>query len=84
MAESTTRFLRLSDVAEILNISASQTYALVRAGDLPAIKIGGRGQWRVERDQVEAYIARMYTETKDFVKAHPHTYEAAPEDIDLS
>ncbi len=84
MAESMTRFLRLSDVAEILNISASQTYALVRAGDLPAIKIGGRGQWRVERDQVEAYISRMYTETKDFVKAHPHTYEAAAEDIDLS
>ncbi len=79
MAESTSRFLRLSDVAEILNISASQTYALVRAGDLPAIKIGGRGQWRVERDQVEAYIARMYTETKDFVKAHPHTYEATDE-----
>jgi excisionase family DNA binding protein len=84
VAESTTRFLRLSDVAEILNISASQTYALVRAGDLPAIKIGGRGQWRVERDQVEAYIARMYTETKDFVKAHPHTYEAGSDEIDLS
>jgi excisionase family DNA binding protein len=73
VAESTTRFLRLSDVAEILNISASQTYALVRAGDLPAIKIGGRGQWRVERDQVESYI----------VKAHPHTYEAV-EEPDLS
>lgn len=83
MAESTSRFLRLSDVAEILNISASQTYALVRAGDLPAIKIGGRGQWRVERDQVESYISRMYTETKDFVKAHPHTYEAA-EEADLT
>ncbi|HEY9472463.1 MAG TPA: helix-turn-helix domain-containing protein, partial [Mycobacteriales bacterium] len=32
------RFLTLSDVAEILNISASQTYALVRSGELPAIK----------------------------------------------
>jgi excisionase family DNA binding protein len=84
VADSTTRFLRLSDVAEILNISASQTYALVRAGDLPAIKIGGRGQWRVERDQVEEYIARMYSETKEFVRAHPHTYEAETEDADLS
>ncbi len=65
------RFLTLSDVAEILNISASQTYALVRNGELPAIKIGGRGQWRVERTQLEAYIERLYSETRDFVEAHP-------------
>src|SRR3954465_2839410 len=42
------RFLQLADVAEIPNISAAQTYALVRSGELPAIKIGGRGQWRGE------------------------------------
>ena len=65
------RFLQLADVAEILNISASQTYALVRNGDLPAIKIGGRGQWRVERQALEDYIARCYEETKAFVSAHP-------------
>jgi excisionase family DNA binding protein len=61
------RFLTLADVAEILNISASQTYALVRSGELEAIKIGGRGQWRVERDRLESYIARMYDQTRDFV-----------------
>jgi excisionase family DNA binding protein len=65
------RFLQLADVAEVLNISASQTYALVRSGDLPAIKVGGRGQWRVEGTELENYIQRMYAETKDFVKAHP-------------
>jgi excisionase family DNA binding protein len=65
------RFLQLADVAEILNISAAQTYALVRSGDLPAIKVGGRGQWRVERDQLEGYIARAYDETKEFVSQHP-------------
>ncbi|MEO6703569.1 MAG: helix-turn-helix domain-containing protein [Jatrophihabitantaceae bacterium] len=65
------RFLTLSDVAEVLNISDSQTYALVRSGELPAIKIGGRGQWRVEREQLEAYIARMYDQTRQFVTEHP-------------
>jgi excisionase family DNA binding protein len=65
------RFLTLSDVAEVLNISASQTYALVRSGELEAIKIGGRGQWRVERDQLEAYIKRMYDQTRQFVAEHP-------------
>ena len=65
------RFLQLADVAEILNISSSQTYALVRQGELPAIKIGGRGQWRVEASALEDYIARCYAETRAFVQAHP-------------
>ncbi len=70
------RFLQLSDVAEVLNISASQTYALVRSGELPAIKIGGRGQWRVERSQLEDYISRCYTDTRAFVTAHPFVRES--------
>lgn len=65
------RFLKLADVAEVLNISTSQVYALVRNQELPAIKIGGRGQWRVERDRLEAYIARMYDETSAFIAEHP-------------
>lgn len=69
------RFLQLTDVAEILNISASQTYALVRSGELPAIKIGGRGQWRVERTVLEDYIQRCYAETRAFVTAHPASRE---------
>lgn len=73
----TPRFLTLADVAETLNISASQAYALVRNGELPAIKIGGRGQWRVEADELEAFIARMYEHTRAFVAAHPFTAEAA-------
>jgi excisionase family DNA binding protein len=73
------RFLTLADVADVLNISASQTYALVRSGDLEAIKIGGRGQWRVEREKLESYIARMYDQTRTFVAAHPYT-DAEPDD----
>ena len=77
------RFMPLSEVAEVLNISASQTYALVRSGELPAIKIGGRGQWRVERSELEAYIERCYAQTRDFVSTHPFGLrddEAPPED----
>jgi excisionase family DNA binding protein len=70
-AMATQRFLTLADVAEVLNISASQTYALVRSGDLEAIKVGGRGQWRVEREKLESYIARMYDQTRQFVAEHP-------------
>ena len=72
------RFLQLADVAEVLNISASQTYALVRSGELPAIKIGGRGQWRVEAQQLEDYIQRCYQETRAFVTAHPLGRDGEP------
>jgi excisionase family DNA binding protein len=65
------RFLSLSDVSEVLNISAAQAYALVRRGDLPAIKIGGRGQWRIEASELEAYIERQYSQTRDFIERHP-------------
>jgi len=65
------RFLRLSDVAEELAVSDSQVYHMVRSGELPAIKIGGRGQWRVERVKLEEYIAGKYSETADWVATNP-------------
>ncbi len=65
------RFLTLADVSETLNISAAQAYALVRCGDLPAIKVGGRGQWRIEAAELENYISRMYAQTREFVATHP-------------
>jgi excisionase family DNA binding protein len=74
------RFLQLADVAEVLNISAAQTYALVRSGELPAIKIGGRGQWRVEEAELETYIQRMYAQTKEFVATHPLGARGAEDD----
>lgn len=63
------RFMALSDVAETLDISAAQAYALVRSGDLPAIKVGGRGQWRVEISELENYITRQYEATRALVEA---------------
>jgi excisionase family DNA binding protein len=65
------RFLQMSDVAEILNVTSSQVYHMVRSGDLPAIKVGGRGQWRVERSKLEEYIERKYAETAAWVQANP-------------
>ena len=58
------RFLTLNDVAEVLNTSLAQVSALVQRGEIRALKIGGRGQWRIERDELEAFIQRMYAETE--------------------
>lgn len=76
------RFLQLADVAEVLNISVNQVYALVRRGDLAAVKIGGRGQWRVEADQLEAYIERLYEQTNEFIASHPYGEDEQPGDAE--
>jgi excisionase family DNA binding protein len=63
------RFLALAEVSEILSISSAQAYALVRSGELPAIQVGGRGQWRVESRLLEEYITRGYEKTAEYVRA---------------
>jgi excisionase family DNA binding protein len=70
------RFLSLDDVATELGISRSQAYALVRNGDVPAVKIGGRGQWRVERVRLEQWIEAAHDETARFIREHPFTGRA--------
>ncbi|GAA1118557.1 hypothetical protein GCM10009650_23550 [Nesterenkonia jeotgali] len=59
------RFLTLPDVAEALNISMSQTRALIKTGDLEGIQIGGRGQWRVEEAKLDEYIERQYAAQRE-------------------
>ena len=65
MTQPEPRFMKLTDVADTLNISVSQIYALVRSGELKAIQIGGRNQWRVERSKLEEYIEQAYRRTAE-------------------
>ena len=78
---ATQRFLTLDDVAEILNISWSQAYALVRRKELQAIQIGGRGQWRVETEKLEHFIQQKYAESQ---AASLPEEAAADEELDSS
>ena len=78
----TPRFLTLADVAEVLNTSSAQVYAMVRRGELEAIKIGGRGQWRVEASKLEDYIAQAYKSTREFVDDHPFAEDVVEADAD--
>ena len=77
------RFLLLADVAEILNTSVAQVYALVRRKELKAMKIGGRGQWRVQASDLEDYIQRMYAEADRFIDDHPFTGKEADQDLEI-
>src|SRR3990170_8830292 len=78
-AGSIGRFLTLADTAEVLNISASQAYALVRSGELPAIKVGAGGHWRIERTVLESYIDAKYEESRRIGLWNQAEYAALPE-----
>lgn len=58
-------------MATYLSVSVPQVYALVRSGELPAIKIGGRGVWRVDRSKLDSYLENLETETAAWTETHP-------------
>lgn len=61
------QFYTMADVAEILNISSRQAYALVRSGLLPAFRVGDRGHYRVGKAKLQEYINGAYQETEQQV-----------------
>ena len=65
------RYWKVEQVAQYLSVSVAQAYALVRSGELPAIKIGGRGVWRVNKQKLDAYLERLEKETTQWARAHP-------------
>jgi excisionase family DNA binding protein len=65
------RFYTLEQTAAYLNVSVPQVYALVRSGELPGVKIGGRGIWRVDRHKLEAYLEKLEETTRAWALANP-------------
>jgi excisionase family DNA binding protein len=50
------RFLTIEQAAEELNVKQSLIRGLIKTGELRAIQIGGRGQWRIGRQDIEDYV----------------------------
>jgi prophage regulatory protein len=67
--ESPRRFLSIEQVAEELNIGAPSIRAPLKTGELRGIQIGGRGIWRIGRQDVEDYIVAAYQQTAARVAA---------------
>lgn len=72
--DSIGRFLTLADAAEVLSISSRQVLALIRSGELPAIRVGASGQWRIERTVLESYIEALYEQTRRMSLWHQSEY----------
>lgn len=64
------RFLTIADVADYLSVSAGQVRTLIKNGEIPAIQVGGRGQWRIEQSKLEEYIARGYELTREKIASN--------------
>ena len=65
------KFFTLDEVADALSTTRAQVYALVRRKELRAIKLGGRGQWRIGRADLDKFLEHAYAETSKFIDDHP-------------
>lgn len=54
------RFLTVQEVAGMLRVSSMTVYRLIKAGDLPAVRVGR--SFRVQESDVDAYLASRYTQ----------------------
>jgi excisionase family DNA binding protein len=54
------RLLTVAEVAEMLRVSNMTVYRLLKAGELPSVRIGK--SFRVREDDLDAYLAERYTE----------------------
>jgi excisionase family DNA binding protein len=48
--------LTISEVALAMKVSERTVRRLIKSGDLPAYRVGGRGQLRVEMSELERYV----------------------------
>ncbi len=54
------RLLMVREVAELMRVSNMTVYRLIKAGDLPAIRVGKN--FRIRRSDVESYLGeRSYS-----------------------
>jgi excisionase family DNA binding protein len=57
---STSRFLTVQEVAELMRVSTMTVYRLIKSGDLPAVRVGR--SFRVRDVDVDAYLGQRYTQ----------------------
>ncbi|MEX1163889.1 MAG: helix-turn-helix domain-containing protein [Nitriliruptor sp.] len=55
--------LTAAEVADELRVSTMTIYRLIRRGELPAVRVGRN--YRVARDQLEAYLAEQQVDPAD-------------------
>jgi excisionase family DNA binding protein len=57
---SKARFLTVQEVADLMRVSSMTVYRLIKACDLPAVRVGR--SFRVSELDVDTYLASRYTQ----------------------
>ena len=57
---SKARFLTVQEVADLMRVSSMTVYRLIKAGELPAVRVGR--SFRVRDEDVDRYLGSRYTE----------------------
>lgn len=58
--EGTTRFMTVAEVATLMRVSTMTVYRLIKAGDIPAVRVGK--SYRLREDDVDSFLASRYTQ----------------------
>ena len=58
--ERRARFLTVAEVADTMRVSTMTVYRLIKAGELPATRVGK--SYRLSEDDVDRYLAKSYTQ----------------------
>lgn len=57
---SKSRFLTVQEVAALMRVSSMTVYRLIKAGDMPAVRVGR--SFRVADTDVDTYLSDRYTQ----------------------
>jgi excisionase family DNA binding protein len=55
-----TRFMTVAEVAQLMRVSTMTVYRLIKAGELPSVRVGK--SYRIREDDIDRYLAARYTE----------------------
>lgn len=65
------KLLTVPEVADAMKVSAKTVRRLIKRGDLPAYRVGERGQLRVEERELERYVESQRVRSDDLTKPQP-------------
>jgi excisionase family DNA binding protein len=58
--EGAARFMTVAEVATLMRVSTMTVYRLIKAGDIPAVRVGK--SYRLREDDVDGFLASRYTQ----------------------
>jgi len=69
------RLLTVQEVADAMRVSEKTVRRLIKRGDLPAYKVGDRGQLRVKERELEGYIEAQRVEVHAIEESNEEVME---------